>query len=200
MRFSTTIYRGFKKKRMPLSSLLRTWKKADIFLLPIGYVQKARSFHTSLFEMGKRTDPFHLPPFLKGDIGGFKQGISMLPFNRKIKLLARGLRTNMTDAEQLIWSKVRRKQILDFQFYRQKNIGNFIVDFYCPKGKLVIEVDGGQHYQIAGVIKDRKRDDCLQTLGLTVLRFSDTDVLKNMEGVLQRIYEHLKTKSSLSLL
>jgi very-short-patch-repair endonuclease len=57
----------------------------------------------------------------------------MLPFNRKLKPLARNLRANMTDAEQLIWSKLRKKQIGNAQFYRQKNIGHYIVDFYCPK-------------------------------------------------------------------
>ena len=116
----------------------------------------------------------------------------MLPFNRKLKPLARNLRTNMTDAEQLIWSKIRRKQIGDLHFYRQKNIGHYIVDFYCPKGKLIVEVDGGQHYEKTGMKKDQERDLYLQSLGLTVLRFSDIDVLKNIDGVIERIHEHIK--------
>lgn len=70
----------------------------------------------------------------------------MLPFNKKLKPFAGNLRNNMTDAERLIWSKIRRKQIGDLQFYRQKNIGHYIVDFYCPEGKLIVEIDGGQHY------------------------------------------------------
>jgi very-short-patch-repair endonuclease len=77
----------------------------------------------------------------------------MLPFDRKLKPLARNLRANMTDAAQLIWSKLRKKQIGNAQFYRQKNIGHYIVDFYCPKGKLIIEVDGGQHYETEGIKK-----------------------------------------------
>jgi very-short-patch-repair endonuclease len=89
------------------------------------------------------------PPFLKGGRGDF----SMLPFNKKLKPFARKLRSNMTDAEQLIWSNIRRKQIGDFQFHRQKNIGNYIVDFYCPKRKLIVEIDGGQHYEEDGKIK-----------------------------------------------
>jgi very-short-patch-repair endonuclease len=121
----------------------------------------------------------------------------MLPFDRKLKLLARNLRSNMTDAEQLIWSKIRRKQIRDCHFYRQKNIGKYIVDFYCSKGKLIIEVDGGQHYEKEGIKKDRERDDYRQDLGLTVLRFSDLDVLRNIDGVVQRVYEHLKSSPSL---
>jgi len=117
----------------------------------------------------------------------------MLPFDRKLKPLARNLRTNMTDAERLIWSKIRRKQIGDLHFYRQKNIGHYIVDFYCPKGKLIIEVDGGQHYENEGMKKDQERDRYLQKLGLTLLRFSDIDVLKNIDGVIERIHEHLKS-------
>jgi very-short-patch-repair endonuclease len=122
----------------------------------------------------------------------------MLPFNRKLKPLARSLRTNMTEAEQLIWSKIRRKQIDNLQFYRQKNIGHYIVDFYCPKRKLIVELDGGQHYENEGMKKDQERDRYLQGLGFTVLRFSDIDVLKSIDGVLERIYEHIK--STLALL
>jgi len=121
----------------------------------------------------------------------------MLPFDRKLKPYARNLRTNMTDAEQLIWSKIRRTQINDLQFYRQKNIGHYIVDFYCPKGKLVVEIDGGQHYETEGMKKDQERDQYLQELGLSVLRFSDNDVLKNIDGVIERIYEHLKSAPTL---
>lgn len=93
----------------------------------------------------------------------------------------------MTDAEILVWSKIRRKQIKGMQFYRQKTIGNYIVDFYCPKGKLVVEIDGGQHYINTGRKKDLDRDYQLQLMGLSVLRFSDFDVLRNIDGVLEKI-------------
>ena len=117
----------------------------------------------------------------------------MLPFNSKLKPLARKLRTSMTDAEQLFWSRVRRKQIENFQFYRQKNIGQYIVDFYCPSGKLIVEIDGGQHYENEGMKKDQERDRYLQNLGFTVQRFSDIDVLKNIDGVVETIHEQLKS-------
>ena len=114
-----------------------------------------------------------------------------LLFNKSLKPLARELRKNMTDAEKFLWSKIRRKQLEGCQFYRQKNIGNYIVDFYCPSARLIIEIDGGQHYSLQGLKEDRIRDEFLSRLGFKVLRFSDREVLKNMEGVLQRIYEHL---------
>jgi very-short-patch-repair endonuclease len=117
----------------------------------------------------------------------------MLPFNKKLKLLARTLRSNMTDAEKLFWSKVRRKQIGCLHFYRQKNIGPYIVDFYCPAAKLIVEIDGGQHYQTDEMEKDKVRDRYLEKQGLTVIRFSNLDVLKNIDGVLERMREYLKS-------
>jgi very-short-patch-repair endonuclease len=115
----------------------------------------------------------------------------MLPFNRRLKGCVRELRKNPTDAELKLWQNIRGKRIRGCQFYRQKNLGNYIVDFYCPAGKLIIELDGGQHYSEDGTKNDAIRDNYLAGLGFTILRFSDRDVLKNMDGVLQRIYEHL---------
>ena len=119
----------------------------------------------------------------------------MLQYNKKLKHLARYLRKNMTDAEILVWSKIRRKQINGMQFYRQKATGNYIVDFYCPKGKLVVEIDGGQHYESEDARKDRERDRHLQMIGLSVLRFSDLDVLRNINGVLEKIHGCLDSSS-----
>ncbi len=119
----------------------------------------------------------------------------MLPFNRRLKKVARELRTNMTEAENKLWHRIRRKQLKGYQFYRQKNIGNFIVDFYCPAARLVIEVDGGQHYSESGRIKDRDRDRRLENLGFRVLRVSDREVLKNTDAVLESILMNLPKKS-----
>ena len=94
----------------------------------------------------------------------------------------------MTDAEILLWSKIKGKQLKGVQFYRQKIIGQYIVDFYCAAAKLVIEVDGGQHYTDDGRTRDAQRDTYMKGLGLKVLRFSDTDVLTNIEGVVEHIF------------
>ena len=115
----------------------------------------------------------------------------MLPYNKNLKELARVLRKNMTDAERFLWSKIRRKQLKEFQFYRQKNIGDYIVDFYCPAAKLIVEIDGGQHYSEENIVKDEVRDKFLSDLGFRVLRFSNSDVFKNIEGVVEEIYNHL---------
>lgn len=78
------------------------------------------------------------------------------------------------------------------QFYRQKPLGLYIVDFYSPTLKLVIEIDGSQHYEGSGIEKDSKRDEYLiKTLKLKVLRFTNLEVLKNIEGVILKILENL---------
>ena len=115
----------------------------------------------------------------------------MLQYNKNLKQYSRELRKGMTNTEILLWSKIKNKQLKDSQFYRQKIIGDFIVDFYCPKCKLVIELDGEQHYSIEGKQKDMQRDIYLTSLGLKVLRFSDNEVFSNLEGVLERIWMNL---------
>ncbi len=97
----------------------------------------------------------------------------------------------MTDAEKLLWSKIRDKQINGLQFYRQRIIGNYIADFYCPKARLVIEIDGGQHYSARGKQKDRLRDESMARAGMIVLRFSDGEVLENLELVLEKLWSGL---------
>jgi len=112
----------------------------------------------------------------------------MFLYNTKLKRYSRELRKNMTDAERLLWSKLRRKQLRNCQFYRQRIIGSYIVDFYCPKAKLIIEVDGGQHYNEEGNRRDKAREDYLKKLGMKILRIPDTEVFKNIEGVIEKIY------------
>jgi len=115
----------------------------------------------------------------------------MLQYNKNLKQLSRNLRKNMTNAEKLLWSKIRGKQLGGLQFYRQKIIGNYIADFYCPKARLGIEIDGGQHYSAEGKGKDRLRDESMTRAGITVLRFSDREVLENLESVLDKLWSGL---------
>lgn len=100
----------------------------------------------------------------------------------------------MTDAEQLLWKYLRRRQVCGHRFYRQKIIENYIVDFYCSSASLVIELDGGQHTEQVNMLKDEQRDAFLSELGMTVFRFNNNDVMSNVEGVLAVIYEFLKDK------
>jgi very-short-patch-repair endonuclease len=115
----------------------------------------------------------------------------MLSYDKQLKTLSQHLRKNMTDAENMLWLKLRRKQLKGHPFYRQKIIGKYIVDFYCPKANLVIKLDGGQHYSEMGQAKDRARDDFPKDLGIKVLRFSDREIFENMDGVMQEIWSCL---------
>jgi very-short-patch-repair endonuclease len=112
-------------------------------------------------------------------------------FDKNLKQYSRELRKSMTDAENLLWSKIRGKQLKGYQFYRQKIIGNCIADFYCPKAKLIIELDGGQHYSSDGKEKDATRDAYMAGIGLKVLRFSDNDIFENLNGVIEKIWAQL---------
>lgn len=111
----------------------------------------------------------------------------MLKYNASLKQPARKLRSDMTDAERLLWARLRGKQVLGVQFYRQKPLGPYIVDFHAPAAKLVIEVDGSQHFEAAGQLSDWQRDTYLESLGQRVLRFDNLQVLKETEAVLETI-------------
>jgi very-short-patch-repair endonuclease len=112
----------------------------------------------------------------------------LLKYNPQLRTSARQLRNNLTDAEQRLWSRVRGKQILGIQFYRQRPIGNYNVDFYAATTRLVIEVDGAQHLESAQARNDKQRSEYLSALGLKVLRFDDRQVLLQLESVMEEIY------------
>ena len=112
----------------------------------------------------------------------------MLLYNGSLKQHARRLRKNMTNSEQVLWSRLRGKQLLGVQFYRQKPIGDYIVDFFAPKTKLVIEVDGSQHREGVHAIKDKRRDTYLASLGFRVLRFNSRKVLQETDAVVDVIF------------
>ena len=98
---------------------------------------------------------------------------------------ARELRQTMTDAERLLWSRLRRRQVHGLHFRRQHPIGPFIADFACTRAKLVIELDGGQHVRLKD--KDAARTRRLEQTGYRVLRFWNHDVLTQIDAVLQVI-------------
>src|SRR5258706_4676455 len=113
----------------------------------------------------------------------------MLKYNPQLKTRARKLRNKFTDTEQRLGNRLRGKQILGIQFYRQRPIGSYIVDFYAPAVRLVIEVDGGHHLDTFHARYDRRRSEYLERLGLNVLRFDDRQVLLEIESVMRVIYD-----------
>ena len=115
----------------------------------------------------------------------------MLNYRPDLKEWARELRKEMTDAEQALWFRLRRKQLAGIQFYRQKPIGSYIVDFYAPQSNLVIELDGSQHLDKKIKERDQARTVFLRDQGLTVIRFDDRQVLTEMDAVLEMILSHV---------
>ena len=113
----------------------------------------------------------------------------MQPYDSRLKLPSRRLRTAMTDAEQRLWFRLRRKQLAGVQFYRQKPLLHYIVDFFAPAAGLVVEVDGGQHADAEAVMRNTRRDATLASLGLRVIRFDNLQVLRETDAVVESIYD-----------
>lgn len=109
----------------------------------------------------------------------------IIPYNPKLKKYARELRNNSTFTEIRLWNYLKKKQLLGYDFDRQRPIGNFIVDFYCKDLMLAIELDGESHYE--NEERDRIRDEKLKELGVAVLRFDDLEVRYNTEKILTEI-------------
>ncbi|MCR4404259.1 MAG: endonuclease domain-containing protein [Candidatus Acetothermia bacterium] len=105
--------------------------------------------------------------------------------------LARQLRRSQTEAERVLWGRLRNRQLEGVKFRRQQPIGRFIVDFASLEQDLVIEIDGGQHAREPDQTNDRERASWLEQQGYRVLRFWDNEVLMNLECVLERIREAL---------
>ena len=108
----------------------------------------------------------------------------------KLTPLAKILRMQTTDTEQLIWRHLRAKRFAGLKFKRQQPIGNYIVDFVCFGKKLIVELDGGQHALPVETEKDIKRDQWFEGQGYKVLRFWDNEVLTNTQEVLEIIWTH----------
>ena len=108
-------------------------------------------------------------------------------YNPKLKELARELRNNSTKAEVVLWLKLKGKQMHGYDFHRQKPIDNYILDFFCHELMLGIEVDGYSHEFLEIQQKDSIKEKRMNELGILVQRFSDHEVLKDMENVIRAI-------------
>ena len=114
----------------------------------------------------------------------------MKEYNKENIPFAKMLRRNMTPWERKLWYEFLRSYPIRFQ--RQKAIGNYIVDFYCAKVGLVIELDGGGHYNIEQTKKDKVRTKELENMSLTVLRICNLDISRNFYGVCEYIDSNVK--------
>lgn len=109
----------------------------------------------------------------------------IIPYNPKLKQLARDLRNNSTKSEVILWIHLKGKQIKGYDFHRQKPIGNYIVDFFCNELMLAIEIDGGSHY--GNEEKDQRRQQEIEKLGIHFLRFEDSEIFYSLDKVIKLI-------------
>ncbi len=116
-----------------------------------------------------------------------KKKLNFVPYNPKLKILARNLRNNSTKAEILLWHYLKGKQIKGYDFHRQKPVDNYILDFFCPNLMLGIELDGYSHNFDEIVEKDMKKELKMKKLGIAILRFDDSEVMDDMDNVLRVI-------------
>jgi len=116
-----------------------------------------------------------------------KEGKYFLPYNPQLIARAREMRKHPTLAERKLWGYLRNFPV---KMWRQKPINQFIVDFYCPKLKLVIEVDGDSHFTQEGLVYDQERTQILENYGLKVVRFTNYEVLNNFEVVCEKIMSY----------
>ena len=122
-----------------------------------------------------------------------KKNMVIIPVNSELDKYAKNLRKNMTNEEKTIWYDFLNR--ITPRFHRQKIIGNYIVDFYCPKLKIVIEIDGVQHYNVANSVYDNERTQFLESLGLSVIRFDNIDIKKEFGTVVYDITTHCEDKA-----
>jgi very-short-patch-repair endonuclease len=101
------------------------------------------------------------------------------------------LRKEPTRAEYLLWQRISNKQLYGYRFRRQFGIGPYIVDFYCPEAKLVIEVDGGYHTEAEQIVNDEQRQKDIEALGLRMLRFTNGAILESLNEIIELIKEGL---------
>jgi len=123
----------------------------------------------------------------KGRLGG----VAFIPYDSRLTALARENRKNPTPAEQKMWREVlRSRQFAHYKFLRQKPIDRFIVDFYCSELRWVIEIDGESHAETAA--RDEERTKIINARGLRVIRYSNAEVMQNIEGVYRDLLMRLE--------
>ena len=134
-------------------------------------------------------------PLLRG-AGGVSWKDRIVKYNPALKQLARELRNNSTQSEITFWNTVKTKQLKGLDFHRQKPIGNYIADFYCPSINLIVELDGKSHHEEDVIVKDREKEIYFNSLGLNVLRFEDEAIATRINAVLDTIELYVEAFSN----
>ena len=105
------------------------------------------------------------------------------------------LRNNMPETEKILWNKIRRKQLLGIKFRRQCSVGAYIIDFFSFEKKLAIEIDGDSHFIVKAQTYDKKRTEFLKKNNIQVIRFTNVEIVNNLDGCLEKLFTILDTSS-----
>ncbi|MFM6976490.1 MAG: endonuclease domain-containing protein [Sphingobacteriaceae bacterium] len=119
----------------------------------------------------------------------------IIPYDRHLKQLARNLRNDSTLGEILLWQELKNKQLMGFDFHRQKPLLKYIVDFYCAELNLIIEIDGGSHENAEQQQYDLNREAALKTYNLKIIRFTEQEVRKDMGNALRTLLSYVEKHS-----
>ena len=136
------------------------------------------------------------PPLVRGGENSKKLDLKFIPYNKKLIPFARELRRNRTESEIIFWDEIiKNQEILKYKFTQQKMIDNFIIDFYCSKLLLAIEIDGGIHDKLKN--KDKERSDVIfYKYGIKVIRCENKDILSNIENIIKNLENEIILRES----
>ena len=116
----------------------------------------------------------------------------VIPYHPALTELAKEFRKNPTPAEKILWKELKGDKLMGFDFHRQKPIGYYIVDFYCPRLMLAIELDGSVHDSDYGMLRDERRQESIEEFGVRFLRFKNSEIEKNVHQVVTEIETWIK--------
>ena len=120
--------------------------------------------------------------------------MSIIYNRRREKWLRQQLRNHMPDAEVLLWMQLKGRQVLGFKFRRQYSVGPFVIDFYCPQLRLGVELDGDSHFAVGAADRDQHRQRYIESFGIRVIRYVNTDIYENMDGVLENLVGEMERR------
>ena len=103
------------------------------------------------------------------------------------------LRNELSRAEAVLWREIRGEKLAGYKFRRQHSVGPFVMDFYCPERKLAVEVDGDSHFLEGKELYDKEREEYINSFGIKILRFTNSEVFKSLESVVEKIRELFRT-------
>ena len=132
---------------------------------------------------------------MKGGVrrtGGWVKIMQRVYNKKKDQAKRRYLRKNMPKSEVILWSKLKNRQMHGERFLRQYGVDQYVLDFYCPRLKLAIEIDGDSHFMPGAEEQDKARQEYIESFGIQFLRFTNEDVYKNIDGVCQTLYNRIE--------